>query len=146
MNPSDSPETFNRILKLEDKVSALNGKLAQRDINIVKLTHQLAKARIALEGINAIRNSIVGLQAFNWSEHAYPLVALLDGIGCVGLEYDAARKFYGTLLERNQKLRHAVQKLCTWAVPPDRTDASIFQEWKDTVAQVRESLKDELNE
>lgn len=132
---SDDPETFNRILNLEASVSRLNDQLVQRGMSIVKLTHQLAKARIALEGINSIRNSIVGLQALNWSEHAYPLVALLDGIGCEGLGYDAARKNCGTLLERNQKLRAAVKQL----LGCDDVD------WHATATQVCESLKDELD-
>lgn len=54
---------------------------------------------IALEGINAIRNSIVGAQAFNWSEHAYPLVSLLNRAGYAGLPYPEARANIGTLID-----------------------------------------------
>lgn len=50
--------------------------------------------------VNAIRNSIVGAQALNWSEHVYPLVAALDAAGFVGLPYPEARADVGTLLER----------------------------------------------
>lgn len=55
---------------------------------------------VALAKINAIRNSIIGLQSLNWSEHVYPLVAALDEAGIEGMEYPEARKYFGTLLER----------------------------------------------
>lgn len=35
----------------------------------------------ALDTISAIRDSIVGSQSVNWSEHVYPLVAALDATG-----------------------------------------------------------------
>lgn len=58
----------------------------------------------ALEGINAIRNSIVGAQMFNWSEHAYPLVSLLNRAGYEGLPYPEAKANVGTLLDRIAEL------------------------------------------
>jgi hypothetical protein len=57
----------------------------------------------ALRKINGIRNSIIGLQALNWSEHVYPLVAALDEAGYEGMNYPEARANYGTLLERAVK-------------------------------------------
>jgi hypothetical protein len=39
------------------------------------------KLSIALAKINAIRNSIIGCQSINWSEHIYPLVAALNEAG-----------------------------------------------------------------
>lgn len=56
--------------------------------------------RVALTKINAIRDSIVGTQGFNFSEHAYPLVAALDDAGFTGLPYPLARTNVGTLIER----------------------------------------------
>lgn len=56
-------------------------------------------AEQALEGINRIRDSIVGAQAINWSEHIYPLVALLNRAGYEGLSYPEAKANIGTLLE-----------------------------------------------
>lgn len=53
----------------------------------------------ALDGINRIRNSIVGAQSLNWSEHIYPLVALLNRAGYVGEDYPEARRNVGTLIE-----------------------------------------------
>lgn len=54
----------------------------------------------ALEKIDAIRNSIIGTQMVNWSEHVYPLVAVLGEIGMKGQDYAEAKKGVGTLLER----------------------------------------------
>lgn len=59
--------------------------------------------RTALEKINAIRNSIIGTQTINWSEHIYPLVAALDEAGMVGEPHDVARANVGTLIERAEK-------------------------------------------
>lgn len=57
----------------------------------------------ALEGIDKIRNSIVGLQTINWSEHIYPLVALLDRAGYLGIGYPENRVNHGTLLDNYEK-------------------------------------------
>jgi hypothetical protein len=59
--------------------------------------------REALEGINKIRNSIVGLQNINWSEHIYPLVSLLNRAGLEGLDYPEAKANYGTCLEQRNE-------------------------------------------
>jgi len=42
------------------------------------------KHAVALGKINDIRNSIIGCQTVNWSEHIYPLVAALEGAGIEG--------------------------------------------------------------
>jgi hypothetical protein len=70
------------------------------------------KARVAeleqsLTKISDIRDSIVGTQNINWSEHIYPLVATLDGAGFSGKGYEIARKNIGTLLDRNANLEKA---------------------------------------
>ena len=54
----------------------------------------------ALTKISAIRDSIVGMQWFNFSEHAYPLVAALNAAGFAGAGYEIARKNLGTLIEQ----------------------------------------------
>lgn len=59
--------------------------------------------REALEGINKIRNSIVGLQSINWSEHIYPLVSLLNRAGLKGLDYPEAKENFGTCLEQRNE-------------------------------------------
>jgi hypothetical protein len=45
---------------------------------------------VALEKINAIRNSIIGFQKVGWSDHVYPLVAALQEAGIEGAGYDVA--------------------------------------------------------
>lgn len=54
----------------------------------------------ALAKINDIRNSIIGCQKMNWSEHIYPLVAALNEAGIEGQRYPEAREYVGTMLER----------------------------------------------
>lgn len=57
----------------------------------------------ALEGINKIRNSIVGLQNINWSEHIYPLVSLLNRAGIEGFDYPENRANFGTCLDQKNE-------------------------------------------
>lgn len=57
----------------------------------------------ALTKISAIRDSIVGMQGFNFSEHAYPLVAALSAVGFDGAGYEIARANLGTLIEQAMK-------------------------------------------
>lgn len=119
---SDVPNEaiINRLNELSDAVT--NGKASvdreftmrvpaecDRDADIVlsiaakriaELKAERDELRDTLEVINGIRNSIVGLQTVNWSEHIYPLVASLEDAGFSGMEYPEAKKHYGTLLER----------------------------------------------
>ena len=77
---------------------------------------ELAEAKESLNKINNIRNSIVGLQTINWSEHIYPLVAALEEAGIEGMEYPEAKGLFGTMVERTldaeaerDRLRAALQ-------------------------------------
>lgn len=63
----------------------------------------LEQAQAALTKINVIRNSIIGLQSVNWSEHVYPLVEALEEAGIEGMGYGDARSKFGTMLERTNK-------------------------------------------
>jgi hypothetical protein len=58
------------------------------------------KLRSGLSKINDIRNSIIGCQKMNWSEHIYPLVAALNEAGIEGQHYPESREYVGTMLER----------------------------------------------
>ncbi len=58
---------------------------------------------VALTKVSAIRDSIVGMQGFHFSEHAYPLVAVLDGAGYKGAGYEISRANLGTLIEQRDK-------------------------------------------
>lgn len=81
------------------------------DPEITTLRARVAELEGALEKINEIRNSIVGFQTFNWSEHAYPLVAALDEVGVKGLSYPEARTKFGSLLERTLNAEARVKEL-----------------------------------
>lgn len=67
------------------------------------LRAEVDKLRLLGERVNGIRNSIIGAQAVNFSEHVYPLVAALNEAGFVGKNYDEARKDLGTLIEQVKK-------------------------------------------
>jgi len=75
------------------------------------LRARVAELEAMGEKVNAIRNSIVGLQCFNFSEHAYPLVAALNEAGFAGTPYPDARANVGTLLERANKAEVRVAEL-----------------------------------
>lgn len=72
---------------------------------------QLAETRAALTKIDAIRNSIIGCQKVNWSEHVYPLVVALQGAGYEGADYETNRKNVGTLIERTNAAEVEVARL-----------------------------------
>ena len=67
---------------------------------IAALADECERLRAAMRTISGIRDSIIGAQALNWSEHVYPLVAALDGAGFTGAGYETARANVGTLLQR----------------------------------------------
>lgn len=73
----------------------------------------------ALDRINDIRNSIVGYQGFNFSMHAYPLVAALNAIGINGLGHEQARA----------SLKEITAKIEKWQ---EDANASIAQLSKET--------------
>ncbi len=78
----------------------------------VKMLEENKQLKAALDKINLIRNSIVGLQTINWSEHIYPLVAALDEAGCVvGMSYPENRKNFGTMLERTNTAEALLDEL-----------------------------------
>ena len=52
---------------------------------------QAREWREALDRINDVRNSLIGYQGFNFSMHAYPLVAALEAVGIEGMDYEEAR-------------------------------------------------------
>lgn len=85
--------------------------LATSEHERLGLADQVERYRTALEKVNAIRNSIVGIQGFNFSEHAYPLVAALDEAGFRGMPYPEARENVGTLIERATKAEAEVERM-----------------------------------
>ena len=113
---------------IRTELCARHGKEAdgmRRRVDIVESRLQVANE--ALLKVNEIRNSIVGMQGFNFSEHAYPLVAALDDAGVEGLGYPKAMENVGTMLERANAAEGALQThkegraaaldLLRWAIP-----------------------------
>ena len=80
--------------------------------NAIRLADEVERLRKFGEKVNIIRNSIVGLQTINWSEHIYPLVAVLNEAGFDGEGYPEAKANLGTLLERNERLWADNERLC----------------------------------
>jgi hypothetical protein len=95
--------------------------------------------REALGKVNAIRNSIIGLQKINWSEHIYPLGVVLNEAGFVGMPYPEARANYGTMLERTLAAEAEVARLRALSAPPpgeelrERVEA-LAVEWECQIA------------
>lgn len=72
---------------------------------------EVERLKSALTKISGIRDSMIGCQKVNWSEHVYPLVAALDAAGFEGVSYEVARDQIGTLLERTNKAEAEVERL-----------------------------------
>jgi hypothetical protein len=75
------------------------------------LLAEVTAGREALRKIDAIRNSIIGFQKVNWSEHIYPLVAALEDAGYQGQEYEKSRANAGTLLEQIKAAEAEIERL-----------------------------------
>lgn len=78
---------------------------------IIDIRAKLEAAEKSLEKINDIRNSIVGMQKINWSEHIYPLVAALNEAGLKGMGYPKAMPYFGTLIERTKSAEQECNNL-----------------------------------
>lgn len=78
--------------------------IEERDTKIAKLEATLIK-------ISAIRDSIVGAQGFNFSEHAFPLVAALEEAGLKGAGHKIASKNFGTLLDRIEAAEAVIEQI-----------------------------------
>ena len=76
-----------------------------------RLEDRMEEARTALVAIDKIRNSIIGTQTINWSEHIYPLVAALEAAGYEGESYEKAREDVGTLIDRTNAAEGALTAL-----------------------------------
>jgi hypothetical protein len=121
--------------------------MGQASTALLDLLSQRDTALKALVKIDAIRNSIIGCQSVNWSEHVYPLVAALGEAGFEGQEYEDARKNVGTLIERtnaaearsetllkerDEALNTLAMITVSWGPTPDDDDAEGWCEKADT--------------
>lgn len=128
------------LVSLRDHLPALLDAADDRDRLLSETSdagERVAQLEALGEKINAIRNSIIGLQKLNWSEHVYPLVAALNDAGFDGMEYPEARQNFGTMLERAVKAE-------------DRADAaeaelSRLRAYADTEDAINRSLRERLD-
>lgn len=91
------------------------------------------RLKTALAKIDAIRNSIIGAQTVNWSEHIYPLVAALSEAGYAGQPYETARENVKTLIEIDE---------LAWAyVDAVEATAELAPEALEAYAELRQALE-----
>lgn len=127
--------------------------------HLTEAADRIEALEATLTKISAIRDSIVGMQGFNFSEHAYPLVAALNEAGFPGAGYEISRKNLGTLIEQIEmaeselaKSREHVALLRMKASEAaGMFEGLIFHfpdgdHRRDTMARVAESCRDALDE
>ena len=121
-NASSSSDPLVRLLRdaerlLRPKKPNVAGALAKLRAGLYSASARelsapvVSKQSAALERINDIRNSIIGCQTVNFSEHVYPLVAALGSAGYAGLEYAEARENVGTLIDRTNAAEAALEAI-----------------------------------
>lgn len=101
-----SAEAIARLRTLLETPAYVDAPLGVVDLfaaDLRALLDALAELEVFGRKVSAIRDSIVGSQQFNWSEHAYPLVAALGEAGFNGAGHEIASKNFGTLLDRLEK-------------------------------------------
>ena len=105
---------------------------------------ELETLRAALAKINVIRNSIVGAQTMNWSEHIYPLVAALNVAGYEGQPYPEARAYIGSVLDQRDaaeaRAKHAEAELETAHALRTEAHAAYDKEFR-RAEKLRKALK-----
>ncbi len=89
---------------------------------------EIAILRKALAKLDAIRNSIIGHQTVNWSEHVYPLVAALAEAGYEGESYDVSRAKAETLHQRIKQLEATLEdSVRHWDTMRTERDAALSE-------------------
>lgn len=104
---------------LDRKDLSENAKILGIELQLIRLEEtdvisndsEIARLKEGLGKINEIRNSIVGFQSINWSEHIYPLVAALNEAGLEGMDYPHAKGHFGTMLERTNNAEAEIKRL-----------------------------------
>lgn len=93
------------VARLKARAEAQNRPaFRQHMLDLRLVLAELERRGETLAAISAIRDSIVGAQKFNWSEHAYPLVAALDAAGYVGAGYKITHANLNTLVNQAKSL------------------------------------------
>lgn len=93
------------------------------------------KAEAALVKINEIRNSIIGTQSLNWSEHIYPLVAALEAAGVRGKPYPEGKAYYGQLMERLSAAEARVAELVALLTELLNHDEKKYGSWTSSMVR-----------
>jgi hypothetical protein len=94
---------------------------------------EIERLNVLATKVDAIRDSIIGCQRVNWSEHVYPLVAALGEAGFEGQEYEAARDNVGTLIERTNAAETERDRLKEALEPSGETKVAYIGEVKDRI-------------
>lgn len=109
---------------------------------------EVERLNAALSKISAIRDSIVGAQRVDWSEHIYPLVAELDAAGFEGAGFEIARENLGTLIEQVGKVeaerdayRAMLCDVIASAHPNKRDHPSMSLQWDRAIAMLKDGPK-----
>ena len=145
-------ETLVQIWRCEEPAN-MNG--APRSVCPECIEERAEKVERSLAKINDIRDSIVGSGTVNWSEHVYPLVAVLDEAGFEGKSHEEVSKDFGTVLERLTKLEARYERLkILWRTRRNlfRTEREVarlandrangfFERWAAVVALARDTLR-----
>ena len=76
----------------------------------------------AMSAISEIRNSIIGTQQINWSEHIYPLVAALNNAGFAGEDYETAKENMGTLIDQVADMTEALETVLMYMTNVNSVD------------------------
>jgi hypothetical protein len=106
MTDQTKPDTWREFVAANGIVDPITDEHVERFAERLwaQFNKRIAGLTGAMQTINAIRNSIIGAQTVNWSEHVYPLISALDGAGYRGLVYEEARASVRTTLERIAEL------------------------------------------
>jgi hypothetical protein len=101
-----------------DRAEKAERERATADRLRLEALQEVERLKAFARQVESIMDSICGAQAFNFSEHAYPLRAALDAAGFPGRGYEEARAGLGTLIENvkaleldNERLRARVAEL-----------------------------------
>lgn len=108
---------------------------------IARLHGVIATLRGALTKLNEIRNSIVGIQGFNFSEHASPMVVALNEAGFEGLPYPEAKANVGTLIERATQAEDEVERLRSILVCIGTATYGTDEGWRESIRGAVESAQ-----
>ncbi len=118
----------------------LTATQAEWHADVERAMERIKELEATLTTISGIRDSLVGFQQFNWSEHACPLVAALDAAGFVGVGHKIAAPNCNTLV--NAKLKSDFERDAAKAAHGQAIEAGlILQEQRDAAVSERDAAE-----